>query len=119
MSDEKIEPLPPPEFDRVIDEENTKTFRCRGVVIDFPPYIDPECVVLPESPALVRNSEGAVIGVANLAVAGRVLEAELYLDYHTPERLLIETKSGKLYLEMKADHLRIVSYNPGCGAEAL
>lgn len=104
-TDNEVAPLPKT-GERVIDEESTKTFRCEAVVL----YLDDEdgkylyegAEAHFENPVPVFNSEHKRIGAAALSVEGKVVKAEIFLDYHTPERLNIETKSVPVYAHINA-----------------
>lgn len=107
QDEEKIEPLPEEiAIGKVIDEENTKTFKFSGVVL----YLDDRspcesyegCVVEFENPVEVTNSSGETIGCVTLNIEGKAVMGEFFLDYHCPERLNLETKSVPMYSSISA-----------------
>lgn len=91
------------QVDKVYTEQDTKTY---NVVADVF-YLDKkknknfkECSVLVENPVHVRNDENQIIGSAVIYVENHVVIADITLDYSTPERLNIETKSMPVYPKM-------------------
>lgn len=102
MDTEKIEPLPTSiEIERVIDGNVVKTFQCAGTVLVLDKTIPTEnregMVVNFTNPVPVKDDAGILIGFATLRLEGKRVEADFFLDYHTPTRLEIETKAKKLY----------------------
>ncbi len=98
-------------FDRILEE--SPVFTCSGTVL----YLDDEnrsngdlyagAEVAFENPVPVKDDSGKLIGFADLTVVGKVVEAQCFLDYHTPERLSIETSSEKLYPSLVAQETLI------------
>lgn len=93
-----------PAVSRVIIQDEVKLYRARltvayldGGVYDF----GPTSVSFAQQPTPVYNDEHQAIGFAALSVErtenGRRIVAEVTIDYATPERLLAETQSEKLY----------------------
>jgi hypothetical protein len=86
--------------DRVVDSNDIKVFNINAEVY----YLDDQeganfegCEVEIDGPVPVYGDTGKLVGNAVLSVSGRVLNADIYLDYYTPERLNIETNSIPLY----------------------
>lgn len=89
---------------RVITQDEVKLYRTRMTVayLDGPVYdFGPTSVAFAASPTPVYNDDNQQIGFASLSVekteAGRRIVAEIAIDYSTPERLLAETQSEKLF----------------------
>jgi hypothetical protein len=85
-------------------DDNTKTYEVKAVLM----FLDDKgerkrlgCEVEFENPVDVLDEEGNLLGAATLNVDGKVLEAQMFIDYHTPTRLNIETKAKKLYVHMR------------------
>lgn len=55
-----------------------------------------------ENPVPVYDDSDKMIGFADLSVSGKAVDAHCFLDYHTPERLSIETASEKIYPSLVA-----------------
>lgn len=98
-------------FDKILEE--TPVYTCNGTVL----YLDDEnqsngdlyagAEVAFENPVPVKDDAGKLIGFADLSVVGKAVEAQCFLDYHTPERLSIETSSEKLYPSLVAQETLI------------
>lgn len=101
MADEPIDPLPqtPPVIERVITEEDGKTYRARACLvktIEGPFATDGFRGFSFPNPVPVHSVDGRRIGFAELEWDGKQLMAEVVIDYASQERLLIET-GEKLY----------------------
>ncbi|GAC1697148.1 MAG: hypothetical protein NVS9B9_19710 [Ktedonobacteraceae bacterium] len=98
---EVIGDLPPAAVDRVIDSADTRLYRKPGVEIFNmnAPHIDYSQAILQcDNPVPVYGSEWNQIGYANVYVSGlSCIFADLIIDYHTAERLIIETGSFPIY----------------------
>ncbi len=114
IDDEEIESLEgtAPVIDRVIDDESGKTYKFKTDVFildDAQQLIRKikfaKCKVIYTNPVKVFNDSNTLIGSAVLDIEDNVVTAEVFLDYSTPERLNIETRSIPLYphLESYAD----------------
>ncbi len=90
-------------------DEASRTFRVRAVLGKMGwPYEGTVVVCPPLTPVL---SSGKTIGFASVFIESGLIMADLSLDYATEERLVIETKSNKLYPRLNAKvHLGAV-YN--------
>lgn len=126
MANDKEETAPLPEnieIERVVDGDETKTFRVkttifrldRGVFSTIRPtistdYGDPVPVYSPESKH--------VIGYADIFCEGNEACAELFLDYHSPERLTIETQSRPLYASV-CGRLNWTNFTPNAPSQTL
>lgn len=100
---ELMEPLPEI-VGKVFTEENAKTYTFKADVFRLDDenqlarrhdYTD--CKLQYSSPTRVFNDNGKLIGSVLLEVQGNALVGEFFLDYATPERLNIETRSMPLY----------------------
>lgn len=98
--EEEVEPLAGvPAVERVVTEEDGRTFRCRALVA----YLDSEVYDLDgvtvgfSNPVPVRGISNQVIGFANLWVDGGRILADASIEYASEERLLAETQSQRLY----------------------
>lgn len=81
-------------LDRVFTDADTKLYRFEAEVAIIGSKGYPMAIsVLP-----VKDEEDKTIGYASVEVRKNKLIASCTLDYHTPERLLIET-GEKLYLQ--------------------
>lgn len=108
--------------DRIISEP-TPVYVCNGTIL----YLDDKntssgdfysgAEIAYENPVPVKDDTGKLIGFADLSVDSNAVEAKFFLDYHTPERLSIETSSEKLYpslsaqeqlMEMEDNHWHII-----------
>lgn len=76
------------ELERVITPETGRTYRMKGVLMEFDGNV-PQLVA--GTPVETLNDSGGLIGYATVYVDGNKLLAEIDIDYQTPERLLIET----------------------------
>ncbi len=93
----------PAPVERVITEDSAKTFNITGdlFILDSLGGIDyTKSKVIINNPVPVFNDEKKLIGSAVVNVEGHVISSELFLDYSTPERLNIETKSTPMYPHM-------------------
>ncbi len=90
----------PPPIERVITEENAKTFQVSTelfILDKIGDYDFTNCKVEFSNPVPVKNSSGTVIGSAVVSVEHSFVHAEVFLDYSTPERLDIQTKATPVY----------------------
>lgn len=89
--------------DCVIDETNARTAKVTARIFSLDDNWDPsgtryhQAVVHAENPIPVTDDTGTTIGSASVYVEGKVVMADLFLDYSTPARLDIETGARKLY----------------------
>ncbi len=92
-----------------MSEEASRTFHVRAVLGKMGwPYEGTVIVCPPLTPVL---SSGKTIGFASVFIEAGFIMADLRIDYATEERLIIETKSNKLYPRLNAKvHLGAV-YN--------
>lgn len=60
-----------------------------------------------ENPVPVYDDNRKLIGCADLSVEGRAVEAKCFLNYHTPERLSIQSASEKIYPSITANEVLI------------
>lgn len=90
-------------IDRVILGDETKTFSVSGILAYLDsPYVDYRNAVFKMRDMVpVEDSSGKIIGFANIERKGFLLVANATIDYSTPERLSIETKSQRLYMRMQ------------------
>lgn len=118
MNDD-INPLPEQiEIERVIDGNETKTYECKGTVLMLDNNVAGDrykgCEVGFTNPVPVKSDDGTLIGHCVLEVVGRRVEGHFFLNYHTPERLELETKDlgVKLYPEITAQEAIDTSVSP-------
>lgn len=94
------DPNPHIEYDRIIDGDEVKTFHRKATMMVLDDKVSGDrfegCEIEVENPVPVKVDD-KVIGYATIYVEGKDLVADFFLDYHTPERLSIETKSEALY----------------------
>lgn len=88
-------------IDRVISDEDTKTYEMKATLLILDDKVPGNkyegAEMYWENPVQVLDSEERVIGAATIFRDGKRIEAELFIDYSTPERLTIETQTGKLH----------------------
>lgn len=91
-------------LEKVIDESSAKIFNIKLDVF----YLDNEnmlsrkhkyskCQVVVNNPVPVKNDCGWIIGSSVVEVEGKIVTADIFIDYSTPERLDMETKNGNIY----------------------
>ena len=83
--------------DRVLDESSAKSFVFNADVFRFndEKYFGVNLVY--ENPLPVCNDSGVKIGGVVLGLLNDVLVGKFYIDYSTPERFNIETKTVPMY----------------------
>lgn len=91
-----------PLIDRVINDSVGKTYAFKADIFILDNKSDNKvnydnCSVEFTNPVMVLNDGGKTIGSAVLEVSGHVVTADFFIDYSTPERLNIETKSIPIY----------------------
>ena len=81
---------------RVLDESDTKVFRCTGTVLDK----DKNESFVWTNPVKVTDSCDRSVGCVVLSDNDGTdifVEGEFFLDYYTPERLNLETREHSMY----------------------
>lgn len=89
---------------KVIDQDSAKLFNIKSDVF----YLDDEnvlagkirfdgCEIVVKNPVFIINDEDQVIGSATLDVVDKIVTADLFIDYSSPERFDIETGARKWY----------------------
>lgn len=88
--------------DKVYNSDEIKIFNVKADIMYCDDWSGREedytdCNVIFNNPVPILNDNYKVIGSAVLDFNGHILSADIFLDYATPERLNIETKSVPLF----------------------
>lgn len=94
------EPFPQPLEDiKVFNQDETKLYRARALlaILDSDVYEIDRGGIQTRGPLPVEAEDGRRIGFASVFFDGDKMFADISIDYASPERLLAETQSIKLY----------------------